>query len=104
MSTHARGNPLKAVSNRTGKREREARSQRKRGWTYGSSRNGTTLPALKLGRKKRWRFHRSTRLDPCFSVSGQDLRYVREKYKIGMAAVPVAETERRGHETVEGQT
>ena len=85
------------MSNRTGKREREARSRTKRGHTYGVLRNGTILPALKLGRKKRIAWSVSNRCDVQFSASctAHPRDSVLEWWKRDMAAVPVAEAERR---------
>ena len=68
------------MSNRAGKREREARNRSKRG-AYSITRDGATRTSLKLGRKKGFALSRS-RLTT---------------YRWGdMAAVPVADAERRG--------
>ena len=84
-----RGNPLKAMSNRVGKREREARRRHKRGWTYGS-RTGAVLQPLKLGRRKMRRLAASTqRLGSSFICYGM-------KLPKDMTAVPVANPESRG--------
>lgn len=84
-SGHERSNPLKAMGNRTGKREREARSRSKRGWSFADAPDGTVLRPLKLGRKKRWAFSRSTRF----------AQYRSKCFGFSLAAVPVAEAERR---------
>jgi len=75
------------MTNRTGKREREARNRERRGLSYKSS--GVTravLQPLKLGRKKRMAFSASTRFEG-FNVTCINFRR--------LAAVPVAEPERR---------
>lgn len=80
-----RGNPLKGMSNRTGKREREARSRRKVRWTY-AYRLGTVLQPLKLGHKKRH----------AFGVSSRFESYNCKVYGFDLPAVPVADAERHG--------
>jgi hypothetical protein len=85
------------MTNRTGKREREARSRRKRGWSYRASgvRTGTSLQALKLGSKKRAAMSASTRFGALnWHVLGA----------LDMPAVPVAEAERQGKSDEELET
>ncbi len=81
------------MSNRTGKREREARNRHKRGYLSGVSQTGTAVRPLKLGRKKRMAFHRSLHLDVGSSLDAPEL-WLHWSRK-DMAAVPVAEAESR---------
>ena len=72
-----RGNPLKAMSNRAGKREREARRRHKRPKVSFLPQTGAEWVTLKLGRKK----------DLAFWV-----RTLSARPRRGMAAVPVADS------------
>jgi hypothetical protein len=81
------------MSNRTGKREREAGIRKKRrGYTSGRTRTGAVLRPLKLGRRKRDSFR--NRPDIGLSFVGGPLwtHVLRED----TAALPVADAERRG--------
>lgn len=81
------------MSNRTGKREREARNRHKRGYLSGVTQTGTAVRPLKLGRKKRAAFYRSLHLDVRSSLDAPEL-WLHWSRK-DMTAVPVAEPERR---------
>ena len=83
MREHGRVNPLKAMSNRAGKREREARNRHKRGSVYALI--GRDWVTLKLGSKK------------MTSYFWGDLRSVRN----GVAAVPVDDRGTSGKSGVE---
>ncbi len=82
------------MTNRSGKREREARRRHKRPWVVARLRTGTVLPALKLGRKKVRSFIRSSRFD-CW-MTCHDYLYVGAgppEYMVGM--VSEAESQER---------
>lgn len=81
------------MSNRAGKREREARNRHKRGYTSGVSRTGAVLRPLKLGRKKMRAFGSSSTLAVGFAVYGGSLPC--HTRRADMAAVPVADAESR---------
>lgn len=89
------------MANRAGKREREARRRDKRSWLEGvrkhtsdsGARIVTVIPPLKLGRKKRQAFARSTRW---FGPGDGGWTYCGcRRPQEAVAAVPVAEAERR---------
>jgi hypothetical protein len=91
------------MSNRTGKREREARSNRvrdRRGYSSATSRTGATLQARKLGRKKSLAFARAT----FARFGGMGLRCSGGPLWLHMPAIPVAEPERRGRSAEELET
>ncbi len=79
------------MSNRTGKREREARNNRhQRGYVYGTLRTGAQFAARKLGRKKRIALIRTTWGGGVHSsTGGVDISFVLR------AGVRVADAERR---------
>jgi hypothetical protein len=82
------------MTNRTGKREREARSRYKRPWVEARLQDGTALPALKLGRKKARAFRAmSTRR---VAMATWSFLYEGSGPPSYMLAAPVAEVESRG--------